>query len=82
LDGLLEKDIQDYYENGCNNIEAPQLKDNWKPISSAMRYYFTNMLLKEKYLSKIYHQSYNENIQTYLIKIDNLNIYTHLRGLY
>jgi hypothetical protein len=56
-------------------------KDRWKAFSSAMKERFTDILLEEKYLDKLYNQVYDRNIQAYLTKIDNLNAFVSLRGL-
>jgi hypothetical protein len=43
-----------------------------------MRDCFIDILLEEKYLDKIYNQSYDGNIQAYLTKLDNLNAHAYL----
>jgi hypothetical protein len=49
-------------------------------FASAMERY-TDVLLKEQDLDKLHNQVYNGNIQAYLIKMNNLNVFFDLQGL-
>jgi hypothetical protein len=78
---MLEEHIQDWYDTHINLIEQIYQKDYWNTLSVAIKVKFTDILLTEKYLDKLYNHVYDNNIQVYLNNLDNLNTFTYLSGL-